>query len=58
MDLAVNAIIKEEKLEATGEEVEKQYNDLAEKYLSLIHILPCAGERVPTAPKKSGQERL
>ena len=46
-DLAVNAIIKEEKLEATDEEVEKQYNDLAEKYsmdvgelkkLSLIHI--------------------
>ena len=32
MDLAVNAIIKEEKLEATDEEVEKQYNDLAEKY--------------------------
>ena len=32
MDLAVNAIIKEEKLEATDEEVEKQYTDLAEKY--------------------------
>ena len=32
MDLAVNAIIKEEKLEATDEEVEKQYSDLAEKY--------------------------
>ena len=32
MDLAVNAIIKEENLEATDEEVEKQYNDLAEKY--------------------------
>lgn len=32
MDLAVNAIIKEEKLEATDEEVEKKYNDLAEKY--------------------------
>ena len=32
MDLAVNAIIKEEKLEATDEEVEAQYNDLAEKY--------------------------
>lgn len=30
--LPVNAIIKEEKLEATDEEVEKQYNDLAEKY--------------------------
>ena len=32
MDLAVNAIIKEENLDATDEEVEKQYTDLAEKY--------------------------
>ena len=32
MDLAVNAIIKEENLEASDEEVEKQYTDLAEKY--------------------------
>ncbi len=32
MDLAVNAIIKEENLDATDEEVEKQYADLAEKY--------------------------
>ena len=32
MDLAVNAIIKEVNLDATDEEVEKQYNDLAEKY--------------------------
>ena len=32
MDLAVGAIIKEEKLDVTDEEVEKQYNDLAEKY--------------------------
>ena len=32
MDLAVNAIIKEENLETTDEEVEKQYTDLAEKY--------------------------
>ena len=32
MDLAVGAIIKEEKLDVTDEEVEKQYADLAEKY--------------------------
>ncbi len=32
LDLAVNAIIREEKLEVTDEEVEKQYADLAEKY--------------------------
>ncbi len=32
MDLAVNAIIKEENLDATDEEVEKKYADLAEKY--------------------------
>ena len=32
LDLAINAIIKEEKLDATDEEVEKQYADLAEKY--------------------------
>ena len=32
LDLAVNAIIKEEKLEATDEEIEKQYADLAVKY--------------------------
>ena len=32
MGLAVSAIIKEEKLEATDEEVERPYNDLAEKY--------------------------
>ncbi len=32
MDLAVGAVIKEEKLDVTDEEVEKQYTDLAEKY--------------------------
>ena len=31
-DLAVGAVIKEEKLDVTDEEVEKQYTDLAEKY--------------------------
>lgn len=32
LDLAVNAIIKEENLEVSDEEVEQQYKDLAEKY--------------------------
>ena len=32
LDLAVEAIIKEEKLDVTDEEVEQQYKDLAEKY--------------------------
>lgn len=39
MDLAVNAIIKEENLDATDEEVEKQYSDLAEKYSMDINEL-------------------